>query len=466
MSVLAVTPPSDLVAEFRGLEDAPVGLTPAARALDRLRLAPVGGRHAALLRAASCLVRELHAGGASRELADMACEAVRKALRDRESRLCAIGHNTYKTDWPDSDCVIAGAIELAYEQPRRALEDWAHLADGVSLAEPLPPARWVSPGLQLGPGRCALFAGYGASAKTLALQSLALSVATGQLIWGRFACVRGKVVHLDYEQGRYATNRRYQRLARALGVNLASIGKDLRVGSHPDLCLTAEGMEAALFELVQGAALLVIDSLRAATPGVDENESRIRDYLQILTRVSDATGCAVLLIHHARKPSEGDGDVRTILRGSSAIFDAAGSVYAICNGKTSKDPRRVDHAKSPAEAEGAPIDAFHLLVEDVDDDGVRVVARDLPSIACKLADHKKKVFELVRETGAEGASRSFIRSHAGMARGSADDALDALVSSGHIGLSDKSYRAIASDFSAHTAQPASVKYLDQFQGAT
>ncbi len=77
-----------------------------------------------------------------------------------------------------------------------------------------PETPWIARGLQIGPGRPAMLAGYGSSAKTWAVQSLALAVAAGRVAWGYFETAEPRrVLHLDYEQGARATSQRYRRLA-------------------------------------------------------------------------------------------------------------------------------------------------------------------------------------------------------------------------------------------------------------
>ncbi len=191
------------------------------------------------------------------------------------------------------------------------------------LAEPLAPISYLVPGLGLAPGPISLVAGYGFSGKTLALQDLALSVATGGRVWGAFSCRKGRVLHLDYEQGRHLTQERYQRLARARGADLASLEPDaLRVACMPSVYVDSDGGADTLASLFDGKALVVVDSLRAAAPSADENSSDVRRPLDILTRAAERTGAAVVVIHHARKPKEQGDAVRFSIRGSSALFDA------------------------------------------------------------------------------------------------------------------------------------------------
>jgi hypothetical protein len=201
------------------------------------------------------------------------------------------------------------------------------------LAEPLPEVPWVVEALELAPGLPTLFAGYGYSGKTVAAQSLALSVATGTRLWGRFPTKSGKVRHVDYEQGWRLTAERYQRLARAEGFNLLDVGDALSFVALPPDRLDDAAIEALLKRELTGVTLAIIDSFRAGAPTVDENDSKARIPLDMLGRVSEATGCTIVLLHHARKATEGDRDVRQILRGSSALFDACQCFWAFMGTK-------------------------------------------------------------------------------------------------------------------------------------
>ncbi len=101
----------------------------------------------------------------------------------------------------------------------------------------------------------------------------------------------------------------------------------------------------------------------------------------VVVAPDNETGAAFVMLHHAGKPKDsrnGNSDARTLARGSSAIFDASGCVLNFIAGASGADPKRVEQVKMPAEAEGAPIEPFQLVVEDVPDGdnktaGVRAV---------------------------------------------------------------------------------------------
>ena len=192
---------------------------------------------------------------------------------------------------------------------------------------------------------------------------MALAVATGGRAWGVFTCRQGPVLHLDYEQGRYLTQERYQRLARGRGRTLADVAPDaLRVACLPPVYLDRDEGADGLARIFEGRALVLVDSLRAAAPSADENSSEIRRHLDVLTRAAEQTGATVVVIHHARKPSkEHEGGAKFAVRGSSALFDASASVFLFEGVKG--EPTKVHHEKD--RIRGDCRQTFGLAIEDV-----------------------------------------------------------------------------------------------------
>ncbi len=197
-------------------------------------------------------------------------------------------------------------------------EGWTFERGDVVAEWDPPPVPWLCEALCLAPGAPALITGYGGSGKTTFVQHLALSVVSGRPVLGEWAVRAGAVTHLDYEQGSDLTKRRYLQLG--LGDLPADAARRLRFASFPRQRLGSAPEDAvALFRAAQGQALLIVDSLVAAADLEDENAADARRPLDTLTRVSEATGCVVLVIHHSKK----DRSVgRTSARGSSAITDA------------------------------------------------------------------------------------------------------------------------------------------------
>ena len=204
---------------------------------------------------------------------------------------------------------------------------------GADIARPLPPIPWLCRQLGIAPGRPVIISGYGGVGKTFAVQALALAVASGaRRLWDCYDLQLDgpqRVLHLDGEQGQWITDWRYQRLAWSMGIDIAQLGERLGALHYPELFLTDPSAEALLAGLCAGVRLCIIDSLRAFTPGADENDSQISQYLYLLARVSERTGCVFVVVAHEGKTS-GENPRTGIerLRGSSAIAAAAGTVVS------------------------------------------------------------------------------------------------------------------------------------------
>jgi RecA-family ATPase len=259
--------------------------------------------------------------------------------------------------------ILEDFIREAETSARKAATDAWNLLNTRDLAESLPPVPWLCEPIGMAPGAVSLVAGYGYSRKTMALQSLALSVAAGRPLWGVYSVRSGPVVHLDYEQGRRLTQERYQRLARGMGFELEDLADDsLRVACMPRIYLETQEAIDSLMPVVAGAAFVVVDSLRAAFPHADENSSDVRSYLDALNHVSERTGATIAVIHHARKPSAQQGGTAThAIRGSSALFDACQSVYVF---EGEKDTATTVHHQKDR-IRGATCPEFGITSEDV-----------------------------------------------------------------------------------------------------
>jgi hypothetical protein len=152
------------------------------------------------------------------------------------------------------------------------------------------------------------------------------------------------------------------------------------------------------------------------------------------------------VLHHAGKPKEGhEADARTLARGSSAIFDACGCVLNFIAGKSGADPKRIQQVKTPAEAEGAPIDPFELVVSDVAIDGnalagVRVSWQPLipvdPAVAARTAYERDAARLLKCIRGNQGANSNTLALHSGLGRNRALAMLQALADEGRITVID------------------------------
>lgn len=265
--------------------------------------------------------------------------------------------------------------------------DGWNLQGPSSLADEIEPVKLLMEHFRLAEGRPNVLVGYAGSAKTFMAIELAIACASGhKTCWGGLELsTHGPVVHLDYEMGRKALIRRYQRIAHGMGVDLrnirgrkkpqgmkAVIEEGMQKAAHsllrhngaddpkneevrkfaekefsdneellqwecfPRNTLHSKNAEYTITKLCKGKTLLIIDSFRASTAGsgVDENSSEMRAYLDMLSKVSDATGCIVVVLHHSRKDGDATKDkdktpkIQT-MRGSSGLADAVGATVHV-----------------------------------------------------------------------------------------------------------------------------------------
>ncbi|HKO48353.1 MAG TPA: AAA family ATPase [Polyangiaceae bacterium] len=227
--------------------------------------------------------------------------------------------------------------------------------------------------------------GYGGGFKTWTALQMVIAVGAGIPWLGRFDVKQGRALYLDYENGQYEMRRRAHAIAKAAGLStVANIG----FACMPPVYMSDPKFGAAVEPLAEGCSLLVVDTLKAANPGTDENDSNMRLGLDALRRVGEKTGCAFLVLVHSKKTS---GSVSTIDpreagRGSSAIYDAADTVFHATYVKG--EPLRVEQTKARL---GRPVDPFLVSITDTADGGVLVAASD----AAKVGAEAQDVFENV-----------------------------------------------------------------------
>lgn len=227
---------------------------------------------------------------------------------------------------------------------------------------------------------------YGGSGKSWLAVNLALCVATGSRWLGRFETKRSTVAIVDYENGFYEEARRLQANAKALGLPFPVAGIGLI--TMPDLYMVSDGFEKAIEKLAGNYGVVIIDTLKAASPGVDENDSKMREGLDRLRRVGERTGCTFTVLIHSKKKSNSatEIDPRERGRGSSAIYDAADAQLGV--EYTDGEPLRVQQTKARS---GRYVEPFEVRISDGDDGAVHVIATDTAKPASKALDDFENV---------------------------------------------------------------------------
>ncbi len=313
------------------------------------------------------------------------------------------------------------------------------LTDASAIFEPLPPPAYLVEDA-IRRASLVLLGAYGSSGKTWIAVDLLVAVGTGGKWMGRFECYRGRAVFLDAESGDLELRRRIQAVTRARDVGANEPRID--ICTFPDVYLTHATFEPRILALASHCDLIVIDSLAAMSPGVDENSAEMRVGLDKLRRVAEATGCVFVVLLHAKKTG-GDPeaiDPRELFRGSSAIFDAADSAFAVVK---SGDRLCAQQTKARHGREAEP---FDVRIVDADG-GVAVIATDKhvepPLSGLTPLDRKKsRVLAAIRAKPGLLKTKNDVHREIGGDKVMFIAALDALVEDQAVALVAGAYRVI------------------------
>lgn len=316
-------------------------------------------------------IAEIFEGGRNAALFKIACAIRRPGVGERAilASLRIINDERCRPpldDW-EIEKIARSAARNEPGDPVKDKDEPLKLITWAQIAKPLAPIKWTLEGLGITTGAVTLIGGAGGGGKTMALQAMLVAIAAGRKVWNHFPVMQGRAIHIDYEQGERITNERYQRIANAMGINLLDLPADsFGLATLPRLTMKADqATEDIIVRTCTGARVAVIDAFRGAFPDAKENESGVRQHLDMLQHASERTGCAMIVIAHSRKPSEKDDDPRASLRGSSALYDSAQTVYML-DGQNGK-PTRVHNTKDRVLGgiNGKLRDTFGIEISDV-----------------------------------------------------------------------------------------------------
>ena len=175
----------------------------------------------------------------------------------------------------------------------------------------------------------------GGSIKSWAAFALGIAVSTGESWLGEYPVQKGRVLILDYEDGREEFKRRYRILSSTLN-DLPDLGY-----RYSGLDLLSKKTWEALLDLQ--LRLLIVDTLGASMPGdAEENATKFAASVKLAGNFASVTGCTVVFIHHANKAGT--------MRGTSAIRDASDCTYkfeSVSESETEKRMRLVCDKPGP-----------------------------------------------------------------------------------------------------------------------
>lgn len=279
----------------------------------------------------------------------------------------------------------------------------------ANLEVPPPLLDGILPG-----GTVMVLAGQHKVGKTLMMTQLAMAVASGTPFIG-FETHKTKVLYLNFEVAGWSfRNRLKQQLygygKRHGGKAVEDIKANLYVRSLPKLKLNNPTQLTQLGQWAkeEGIGLIVIDPIRGAFLGNRNSDEEVDRVMQnIIEEVVGASGAAVVLGHHMRKPPPGErvSGSSWEVKGSSSWADAADAIVTLRWDKTQKLYRYMSftlrHYDSPddiaLELTGSSL-LFELSEGPVSD-------RELLRRAFQVEEHGKPELELTMKELAEKLDR-------------------------------------------------------------
>lgn len=175
-----------------------------------------------------------------------------------------------------------------------------------AMGRPPEPIPWAVDGF-IAEGDISLIQGRGGIGKSFVLTGLAIALATGSPLFGEFTITRPyRVLYLDKEMSEWETKRRFVRLLGGIGlVQPHEFPGNLMVGGAGPLVLDEEApLELAKYVRDCEIDFVLIDTLRRALIG-DENDTRTANRtLKHIQMVQRARACGFIFLHHWRKRQE------------------------------------------------------------------------------------------------------------------------------------------------------------------
>jgi 5S rRNA maturation endonuclease (ribonuclease M5)/archaellum biogenesis ATPase FlaH len=182
------------------------------------------------------------------------------------------------------------------------------------LAEPDTPVPWRCEGIAAD-GYLTTIAGLGGEGKSWLTLTLADGVQKGRTVIG-VPCTQGNAIVFDAENGPKLVVRRF----RAAGLGAGSVQPFDADGLHieRDLDWFREQIK------VEEANLVIFDSLRNLSSGVDENDTTAMEpIMSALRRLARETGAAIIVVHHRGRDKASD------FRGASGIRDGSDLLFKL-----------------------------------------------------------------------------------------------------------------------------------------
>lgn len=249
---------------------------------------------------------------------------------------------------PDAadDFDVWDEVEPAEESSR-----WKFLS--LDDVESLPPPRWLVPGV-LTEGSLAAIYGAPESGKSFLAVDMSMAIAGG-IDWHGRQVERGGVLYIAAE-GAPGLGKRFRawkmdRCAQGRRFDLHLMRDDLNLAAEKDG--GARAFVHTVADELGPLRLIVIDTLNQTAAGADENSAKdMGRYIASMKLLRNATGAAVVVVHHSGK------DLSKGMRGSTALLGAMDTTVEV---ERATDGRSIKVAvKKQKDAEREPPMRFNM----------------------------------------------------------------------------------------------------------
>jgi hypothetical protein len=236
---------------------------------------------------------------------------------------------------------------------------------------------------------------------------------SGKSLWVQWVCSQlsheGKrIVYIQTENSLPVEKRRWRRLRADL--DLVQVYHD----QGYDLVIPADVDD--LVSKAEGADVVVLDTLTGVWSGDENSNSEIARFdRDVMTRLKDEVGCAIIVIHHAGHPTQGrKREAASMGRGASSQGQKADTILEIkTDHRFSQGTFTITHGKSrPSGGVKEPVRRYRVDGSFTGNDPLDIVEDDR-SLAGRLTPKQEesriKVQEYLASRGPKGAVQSKIK---------------------------------------------------------
>lgn len=218
-----------------------------------------------------------------------------------------------------TDPVFAAKLEAE----KREEQGESPFIDVATRILDLKPVDWCCERLRLAPGRPNMLYAHAHGGKSLATVELAVAAATGTKAFGDIEIRKSRVCYIENED-EYDLLMNASRITRGRGLALEPgafviLPRKIYLGENED---RFNASVEALRVIFADFKFVIVNSLRALTPGTEENSSLFARPLEVLGSLSEEFQTTVLVNHHVNKTSGGP-------RGTTAIEAAEGNAWTL-----------------------------------------------------------------------------------------------------------------------------------------